>query len=167
MRKDLKKKKRKWPRLLYTKRREKHLEHLWEVDGGLWTNLTRTIRSSLQRKETPQSHFQKSTDLISMQYAELCMIFIKQMNLLHSRKSMLPWKVNWTSHMVVKICVKFLLKLDFGTENEAGNEFLWTWRYCQLEGEVFKEDQANPRARARKRHSLFGRNMADGRTSEK
>ena len=27
------------------------------------------------------------------------------------------------SHMVVKICVKFLLKLDFGTENEAGNEF--------------------------------------------
>ena len=23
----------------------------------------------------------------------------------------------------VKICVKFLLKLDFGTENEAGNEF--------------------------------------------
>ena len=23
----------------------------------------------------------------------------------------------------MKICVKFLLKLDFGTENEAGNEF--------------------------------------------
>ena len=27
--------------------------------------------------------------------------------------------------MVVKICVKFLLKLDFGTENEAGNEFFY------------------------------------------
>ena len=26
-------------------------------------------------------------------------------------------------HMVVKICVKFLLKLDFGTENEVRNEF--------------------------------------------
>ena len=25
---------------------------------------------------------------------------------------------------VVKICVKFLLKLDFGSEKEAGNEFL-------------------------------------------
>ena len=90
MRKDLKKKKKKTTKTA-----------LYEETGKALGTSVRSVRTvvnefdkdnqivSPKKRNTPNP-FPKVTDLMSMQYAELCMIFIKQMNLLHSRKSMLP-----------------------------------------------------------------------------
>ena len=147
------------------KRREKHLEHLREVYGGLYTNLTRTI--SPKKRNTPNP-FPK---VDGFDLDAICRIVH---DFYEANESPTLKKI----HAAVKSQLNFpngrenlrqiLIKIGF-RYRKRGRERIFYERgdIVSWKEEVFKEDQANPRARARERHSLFGRNMADGSTSEK